>query len=297
MHTEKTKLHFDKVFGKAIEYSDLKLYQVGDCFTKTGFCVNEHPQKCDEISYVVSGEAEFWLNDTCYKLKAGDLFFCPKGSVHKIVSTVENPVRYYYIGYTMRKDSANYEQWSEVDAALKALKEPVFRGAFNMNHLFNDLLCEFQQEFDKAKLMVELCACQIVLYTYKYFTYNSENAAVYQKRVPSKRELAYEIVNYIDNNILRIRNLKDISRYIGFSYSYTSQIFCSVMNTSLSDYYQKKRFEEAVKLLKSGTNVIRTAEILGFDSINSFSRAFKNRFGASPQKYVKNLPADNKQDK
>ena len=294
MHTEKTKLHFDKVFDKAIEYRDLKLYQVGDCFTKTGFCVNEHKQRCDEISYIVSGEAEFWLDEKCYKLKAGDLFFCPKGSVHKIVSTEENPVRYYYIGYTMRKDSANYEEWCEVDAALKSLKEPVFCGAFNMNHLFNDLLCEFQQEFDKAKLMVELCACQIVLYTYKYFMYNSENAAIYQKRVPSKKELAYEIVNYIDNNALRIRDLKDISRYIGFSYSYTSQIFCSVMNTSLSDYYQKKRFEEAVKLLKSGTTVIRTAEILGFDSINSFSRAFKNRFGASPQKYVKNLPADNK---
>ncbi len=292
MRTEKTKLHFDKVFEKAIEYKSLKLYQVGDCFTKNGFCVGEHKQRCDEISYVVSGEAEFWLDGNCYKLKAGDLFFCPKGSVHKIVSTEENPVRYYYIGYTMRKDSPDYEMWQDVENKLKAMKKPVYKGAFNMNHLFNDLLCEFQQEFDKGKLMVELCACQIVLYTYKYFIFPSENAAVYQKRVPGKKELAYEIVNYIDNNVLSIRDLKDISRYIGFSYSYTSQIFCGIMNMSLSDYYQKKRFEEAVKLLKSGTNVIRTAEILGFDSINSFSRAFKNRFGASPQKYIKALKAE-----
>ena len=114
-----------------------------------------------------------------------------------------------------------------------------------------------------------------------------KNAAVYQKRVPSKKELAYEIVNYIDNNILRIKSLGDISRHIGFSYSYTSQIFCGVMKTSLSDYYQKKRFEEALKLLKSGVGITQTSEILGYDSVHSFSRAFKTRFGASPQKYIK----------
>ena len=97
----------------------------------------------------------------------------------------------------------------------------------------------------------------------------------------------YKIANYIDNNVSRIRNLTDVSDYIGFSYSYTSQIFSNVMGMSLKSYYQNKRFEEAEKLLQGGLSVTQIAEVLGFDSIHSFSRAFKTQFGASPQNYLK----------
>ena len=285
---ENTKLHFDNLFLQdPVYYEQIRLYQAGDCFTKVGFEIEDHKQACDEISYIVSGEGEFWLNGVCYNVCAGDLFFCPKNSIHRITSTEENPVRYFYLGYRFLKNHPAYEKWYDIDRALKSLSSPICHRAFNMNHLFSDLLCEFQQNFEKKEMMIELCAWQIILYTYKYFTVKEDTAAIYKKHLPSKRELAYEIVNYIDNNVLRIKTLSDISRYIGFSYSYTSQIFNSVMHTSLSDYYQKKRFEEAVKLIKSGTGISQAAEILGFDSVHSFSRAFKTRFGVSPQNYVK----------
>ncbi len=288
---DNTKLHFDNLFlYDPVYYEQIRLYQAGDCFTKVGFQIDEHIQACDEISYIVSGEAEFFLNGKSYSVCAGDLFFCPKNSSHKIVSTEENPVRYFYLGYRFLKDHPSYQKWYDIDRALKSIKEPVCHRAFNMNHLFSDLLCGFQQEnFDKKEMMIELSAWQIILYTYKYFIGGSEKTAVYEKRIPGKKEIAYEIVNFIDNNVLRIKSLSDISQYIGFSYSYTSQIFNSVMKTSLSDYYQKKRFEEAVKLLKSGVSITQTSEIMGYDSVHSFSRAFKTRFGASPQKYIKQL--------
>lgn len=287
---DNTKLHFDNLFlSDPVYYEQIRLYQAGDCITKVGFQIEDHNQICDEISYIVSGEAEFFLNGESYKVCAGDLFFCSKNSIHKIVSNKENPVRYFYLGYRFLKDHPSYEKWYEIDRGLKSIKKPICHRAFNMNHLFSDLLCGFQQEFNKKEMLIELSAWQIILHTYKYFTTGEQNAAVYNKRIPGKKELAYEIVNYIDNNILRIKNLNDISRYIGFSYSYTSQIFNSVMHISLSDYYQKKRFEEALKLIKSGVSVTQTSEIMGYDSVHSFSRAFKLRFGASPQNYIKSI--------
>lgn len=286
--TENTKLHFDNQYGQSpLRFGLTELYQVGDCYAKSGFQMSEHVQWCDEISYIVSGQAIFCVDGVEYLVRAGDLIFCPKDSVHKIVSNQGNPVRYFYLGYRLIQSAPSFDRWKEIARKLSKLDVPVCHNAFNMIHLFRDLLCEFQQEFEKREMLIELAMLQIILYTYKYFTCDMENTAVYEKRVPDKQELVYEIINYMDNNIMRIKSLKDISRYIGFSYSYTSQIFSSVMHMSLNDYYQEKRFAEAEKLLQGGIGVTQTSEILGFDSVQSFSRAFKTRYGISPQNYVK----------
>ena len=288
MPIKNTKLHFDNHFVEhPVPVHQVLLYQAGDCLAKPNFDTSEHRQVCDEITYIVSGKAQFYLNGKGYEASAGDLFFCPKDSMHNIVSSDSAPVRYYYLGYIFRKDHPSYPRWREIDEAFLKIENPKTSRAFNMNHLFSDLLGQFQQDFDKREMMIELCIGEILLYTYKYFTKSGESTAVYEKRVPNKRELAYEILSYIDNNVLRITNLNDISRYIGFSYSYTSQIFNSVMGMSLSSYYQKKRFEEAEKLLLDGVTVTSTAEILGFDTVHSFSRAFKTRYGTSPQNFIR----------
>ena len=39
-------------------------------------------------------------------------------------------------------------------------------------------------------------------------------------------------------------------------------------------------------------SVTQTAEIIGFDTIYSFSKFFKNEMGISPKKYVMNIPGN-----
>lgn len=286
MASENTRLHFD-IFGSApIAYGPLLLYQVGDCYAKEGFQVHNHVQWCEEISYVVSGEAVFVVNGVEYPVRTGDLIVSPKDSSHRIVSVSENPVRYFYLGYSLVQTHPEYDRWRTMVQKLSRLENPVCHNAEQMVHLFSNVLCEFQQHFEEKHLIITLALQQILLYTYKYFFYHPE-AAVYDKRLPDKQELVHEIISYMDSNVLQIKSLTDVSRYIGFSYSYTAQLFSSVMHMSLNQYYQKRRFEEAAKLLKSGLGVTQTAELLGFDSVHSFSRAFKSRYQMSPQSYIR----------
>ena len=104
-----------------------------------------------------------------------------------------------------------------------------------------------------------------------------------------KNNIVYEIINYIDNNIFAIQRLTDISQYTGYSYAYLSQVFSNAMGISLNVYYQKARFKRAVELLECGVGTTQVAELLGFDSVYSFSRAFKNHFGLSPTHYLKTI--------
>lgn len=58
------------------------------------------------------------------------------------------------------------------------------------------------------------------------------------------------------------------------------------MGMSINQYYQKVRFQKALELLGARFTVTQVAEKLGFDSIHSFSRAFKNHFGQPPTSMV-----------
>lgn len=283
-----TILHFDNNFNNAPWVLDqIALYQAGDRYMGAGSEMGTHTQWCDEITYVISGEAQITVDTVTYPVKTGDLIFSPKGAVHRIVSSKENPMRYFYLGYMLIDTHPQIERWKPVATFLTGMKKHICHNASNMMHLFSDLLGEFQHNFEKRDMLIELSILQILLYTYKYFSGGQENPAVYEKRVPDKQELVYIITSYIDNHISQIKALTDVSDYIGFSYSYTSQIFRSIMDMSLKTYYQNKRFEEAAKLLQNGLSVTQTSEALGFESVHSFSRAFKTQFGVSPQSYTR----------
>ena len=85
-------------------------------------------------------------------------------------------------------------------------------------------------------------------------------------------------------------NLNVLSKYFGYSYGYLSELFSKTTGEKLIDYYTTRRLEAATLLLKEDQlNIIEIAELLKYSSIYSFSRAFKNRFGISPNLYKKQL--------
>lgn len=59
------------------------------------------------------------------------------------------------------------------------------------------------------------------------------------------------------------------------------------MGEPLKEYFTRRRFERATQLLEDGMSVTQIADMLGYKSIHSFSRAFTRRFGVSPLEYRK----------
>ena len=278
-----TKLHFDnEYFESPRRYGDVELYQAGDCYTKKGFFIPSHKQICHEISYIFSGSGKFVLNGEEFSVKAGDLFFCPKDALHEIISNEDNPLRFFYLAFSIE----NTSKWRAVYDGFSQINSFSATDAFILEGYFSELLLLFQNDMPFNELYMETAIKQIILTSYSFLSGSRKKGGVYSKGLPSRDALVYKMVNYIDNNAIKIQRLTDISDYMGFSYSYTAHMFFDGMHESLSSYYQKKRFEEAVKLLNSGVTVNKCAEILGYDNVQSFSRAFKKRMGRSPQRYV-----------
>jgi AraC-like DNA-binding protein len=75
---------------------------------------------------------------------------------------------------------------------------------------------------------------------------------------------------------------------MGYSVSYLRAVFRDKLGISLGRYIRDSRLSLAAQLLlRNEHSVTQVAERTGFDSLETFSRAFKNTYGTSPKAYSK----------
>ncbi|SDX44781.1 AraC family transcriptional regulator [Eubacterium barkeri] len=84
-------------------------------------------------------------------------------------------------------------------------------------------------------------------------------------------------------------SVHEVAKASGYSYYHFTRIFQSVLGESVGNYLQKRRLSSAAqKLLYSDCKIIDIAVDSGFDSSESFSRAFKSNYQVSPSAYRSN---------
>lgn len=71
----------------------------------------------------------------------------------------------------------------------------------------------------------------------------------------------------------------------GISEAYLSTLFKAEVGSNFADYLEQIRIQEACRLLREGTLVSEIAEKVGYNSVQSFRRAFKRVMGVSPSRY------------
>ena len=91
-----------------------------------------------------------------------------------------------------------------------------------------------------------------------------------------------EVTQYIEDNILYLKNVFEVSEALGYNYSYLSHTFSAETGRSLRDYFLQKRFEKAVELLRDNMSISEVSDMLGYAAVHSFSRAFHRQVGRSP---------------
>ncbi len=97
-----------------------------------------------------------------------------------------------------------------------------------------------------------------------------------------------QINRYIWDNIDKDLKLSDLAEKFPYSESHLRLLFRKRMGMSLGTFIQKVKLNRAFSLLvNSELNVSQVAQACGYDSIYSFSRAFKKSTGLSPLAYRK----------
>jgi AraC-like DNA-binding protein len=104
----------------------------------------------------------------------------------------------------------------------------------------------------------------------------------------SMEQLAVKALGFADDHVADAFEMKDVSEWLGISYSYFYHSFTAVMDEPYWQYVKRHRLELAAGLLRhSGYNISEIGERSGYATVAAFTKAFTQYFNKSPRSFRK----------
>lgn len=280
----KNKFHFDHpYFANPQVHEAILLHQIGDLSCEGGYVIGEHRQVCYEISYIASGKGVYSIEGKPYPVQEGDIVLNSPGQLHDGVADADDPYRYFYVGFDFAANPD--DSLAQIKAFFDLCPYPLARNKPGIETPFVGIFNELLHFTEHSSRMIRAYLYQIIVFAYRSFQRGIASEYAPDKMDEHKR-LAYEIVNYIDTHLSRMTDLAVIAKELNYSYSYLSHVFTKELGYKISDYYNRKRFEQALEWLNDGGwSISRIAEKLRYQSVHTFSKAFRKKFGLSPSEY------------
>jgi len=98
------------------------------------------------------------------------------------------------------------------------------------------------------------------------------------------------MVNWIEGNITRNPTLAEMSNYVGYSQFYCSNKFHEYVGITFKQYLSKRRLTlSAIEVKNTQDRLLDIALKYGFSCQESFTRAFVDAYGYTPNQYRKTL--------
>lgn len=254
---------------------DFTIYQVGDAWYKNGLRIGRHEQLFDlEISVMVHNAACMGTDGVLTVVDKNDSYVSLKGDIHSIEA--KNTCRYQYFAIDFAETSRHRDMAAAIRARYGAPDGRVVRSPA-LAALVGRLLSEFMRKDEWTADAVNCCLLQILIALLRGGVPDGV------LRTDSRQELVTAVRNYIDTRFPEIRSLVELAAHTGYSYPRLSQIFREETGQTVRDYYSGRRMEYAREQLRC-RKVCEVAELLGYESIHNFSRAYKKFFGHSPSR-------------
>lgn len=147
-----------------------------------------------------------------------------------------------------------------------------------MEFINNDIPESLGQFYYRIKAEELLC----LLFAELYKRENSEVHALNEQDVIR----VYQIRDKVISNLSTPPVLNELAEEVGMSESKLKRLFKQIFGSSIYNYYQKFRMQEAAKLLKErNLNVSDVGYQLGFSNLSHFTRLFEKHMGMKPKKY------------
>jgi len=275
-------------FDNPIRCGYLDLYQIGDVCCECRYEVPHHYQICHEISFIISGTGKFYANGVAYPVKEGDIFICAQGQEHFIVTDPDSTLRFVYLGFMFNDKVRDREDLMKLKAFYDAAENPIAMDSVDLVMPFMRLVDEFYNKPAFHQEMIEAYMVQLILLTYRAF--QTEIAPFYKPKISENSVgfTVYSVICYVDNHIFDLKDIRSISEALGYSYSYLSHLFRNKTGMTLQKYINYKKVEKSLELLKYGNfSVTHVAQRLKYETVQSFSKAFRRTMGFPPSEYVK----------
>lgn len=265
--------------------------RVGIFLTKNTTDLTEPPHFHDfiELVYIVSGRMTHFVDQTEYKMQAGDMLFINYESTHAFSS--DEPFTFFNISFSPEVVSQSV---ITPDNALALLSLTTFE---EMRHEKNGGLISFhgkectEIENILSAMMEEhekqLPACSRVLESYiSILITKMLRKTQLGIHVQETNDIWQELSEYIDKHLGEELTLSALANKCFYNPSYFSRIFKQKFHVSLTEYVNQKRVEHAIRLLRETNLPVEEISLqCGFSDRSTFYAVFSKVTGQKPSYY------------
>lgn len=258
------------------------------------------PERHDfwEMVYVDNGRINAITNGVGCTLKQGQVIFHEPMETHAHISDNRVANNMLVVSFTTSSEVMQYfkSKTFTLDKTCKMLLSLFLEEAKNaLGNIPGDYENKDNLCFDSADFgAVQLMQCHFTEFLIKLIRNGS---AMSEKVSPSEKSrniasnsLSELMCEYMKNNIYSSLTLKDVCTEFLFGKTQICKIFRESMGMSPMDYYSDLKINHAKKLIREKNHsVSEIADMLGYSTIHTFSRAFKKSVGLSPTAYAKSI--------
>lgn len=263
---------------------------------KVGWSHSGRSMPINLLTIIHKGECVFRINETEYRLKAGNAVIVPKDTLY--TPHTDNFCEYtffhfdgdftecdaageYYDMTGGTSDNKSIYGYMEQQSTALALdyKINIKDKMQEIELLLNKCVNTRANHASRQQILLSVHLCEIMYHL-------SEAFFEQRPKENSYPQTLNKILYYIKENYTSNIRLDDICKHASISKQYCMRLFKKHMNTTINDYILELRMKHAAYLLRhTYMNVNQAADYLGFSSVSYFSRVFKSYYGVTPSAY------------
>ncbi len=288
LHTEKDhkeiKKHGNYEFPVHISLEKIQAYE------QNSFPWHWHPEI--ELTWIMSGQLEYFVNDKKYLLSEGEGLFGNSNSLHSgymkdqtecsYVSVTFHP-RFIY-GYENSLLQTKYVDFITANESWHSLKlqkdvgwhQDILAQIKSIYQLSQSLAPDFE-------LQVHLILTGVWQKLYQYYSSLPASEQQPQKHLARLKD----ILSFIQENYTQELTLNEIADHVNICKSECCRFFKKYMKMTIFDYILFLRIQNSLALLREGESVTKIASMTGFSSPAYYGQIFKRYMGCSPSRYRK----------
>lgn len=230
-----------------------------------------------EIEIIVSGKAQELLNGIPIRLERGVAHILSTNDVHDLM--IIEPLDIYKI--MVHPNQNDRDIIGKLIDNLGAVKfdEDELNEITQIAEL---LIKEYNKNQNLCQTMIDsLLNCLVILFSRK-------DKITTQINLKSNNYYIKGAIDYITLNYINNISSCDIAKHLNISPSYFSALFRKLTGDTVTEYITKLRLDKANSMLLMGNfSVSEVCFDCGFNSLSNFLRAYKQKYGVSPNETKK----------
>jgi AraC family transcriptional regulator of arabinose operon len=231
----------------------------------------------NKFYFICSGEGWLKIGDKEYFPKPGQMFLMPQGIKQSYSVINEKPFTKYWCHFTAKIGELNI---------FDIIKLPHFiqvNEGTELESIFNEFLTYHSSMELSASLMLKASMLRLI----SYYINNSADQSINIPNSKTVEKLNY-IIQYIEKNITKNLTIEELAGMAYLHPNYFIRLFKKHFGTSPIHYMNKRRIEEAKRLLiYSDLTLTEICGMVGIADIYYLSKLFKDYTGISPSNYRK----------